>query len=144
MHFRLHSRRSALGRGWISPTVRGTVGERGGDLQERSPPECTSDIENFFFLDNILGRLAATIEIEKLWKLWKRVNIGFLCKPRALPSGHPQSFKKDWPKLFWLLTPAGFLDISKIHNKRCEAKLHAKLLLRTLPYLSLTDKYNMV
>ena len=66
------------------------------------------------------------MRIGAFWKLWKRFRVGNSCKPRALPSGHPQAFLPDklalrncyaisirkiklaWPKLFWLPNPAGF------------------------------------
>ena len=45
------STRSALRKGWIFPTVRGTVGKRGEALQERASPQRTPDTVTFSFFD---------------------------------------------------------------------------------------------
>ena len=85
----IRTRRSALRKGWISQTVRGTVWERGEALQERASPYslpihkntawkrtacdfiCNEITGRFYFLIMFWVPLRGTILDGTLWKPWK-------------------------------------------------------------------------
>ena len=66
-------------------------GECGALCKRERPSGKRSRKAHFFFLDYILGRLTATIEIGMSFSREKFAIIGFSCKRRALPSRHPPS-----------------------------------------------------